>query len=373
MNPRASIARHYSLSGPQSLRTLSPNGGLKGQHSSFIQALDLHSAPELDISSALASLRVHVLTYLGDLETRLALLDFKFQSTSRAERETSSFSKGSQSSSSSISDDEEGVESEVEEVPLEGFNLTLNTDDVAQFINNGLELLQNIRADVTSYLPDVELATLPSAAAGLATSRENLRRRLNELGIHPLKLNLEEITNKLSEFEIPNMPAMPVMPSMPTMDSLRTKLSELDLDPRDHLPLVPLSYVPRLKEHLGHLQEHMQELHSCFSSSPLSETPFPFQIGLSPPKAVTDLLTDLLEEDTEEAIEADIKKAEEEAVSSNKLLVEALKKSHYGRVLLKFEDLPPKWHNNEYVHTGYRYVAIHKLRMLNTARLMSYS
>lgn len=243
----------------------------------------------------------------------------------------------------------------MEEVVLDGYDLDLSSDDVAEFIHNGLHLLETIRADVTSYLPDVDFATLPSAAAGLATSRENLRRRLNELGIHPLKLNLE-FTNKLSDFEIPSMPTMPIMPSMPSMDSLRTKLSELDFDPSGHLPLIPLSYVPQLKAHLAHLQAHMQDLPSCFSS-PSSTSPgasFPFQIGLTPPKIVTDILSDLLEEDTEEAIEADIKKAEAEAVSTNEHVKETLTKSHYGRVLVNFDDLPPKWQNNEHVRTGYR-------------------
>src|ERR1700733_7941303 len=73
VNARTLQARRYSTTSFHHGRTAS--GGRAGP-SSFIQALDLHPTTRLNFPPALSSLRVHVLSYLSDLETRLALLDF---------------------------------------------------------------------------------------------------------------------------------------------------------------------------------------------------------------------------------------------------------------------------------------------------------
>lgn len=57
------------------MSTTSLEPGLsRRQVSSNIQALNLCPSTSLDIPSTLSSLRVHVLSYLSDLETQLTLL-----------------------------------------------------------------------------------------------------------------------------------------------------------------------------------------------------------------------------------------------------------------------------------------------------------
>ena len=89
-------------------------------------------------------------------------------------------------------------------------------------------------------------------------------------------------------------------------------------------------------------------------SVPSSST-FPLP-SISPPKVLSDLLAALLEEDTEEAIEKDIIKAEVDTKTMKEQVIQALVKSANGRRLISFEDLPDKWQNNEYVREGYRLV-----------------
>jgi adiponectin receptor len=156
------------------------------------------------------------------------------------------------------------------------------------------------------------------------------------------------------------------MSVMPSVDALRSRLFDFGpsaataaAEMRVQVELAPLSYIPRLKAHLTRLQAHMEALSSCFSSrsdQPLSPSggSFPFHISITPPKIVTELLAALLEKDTEEAIEADIQKAKEDEETMHEQVKRLLLKSDFGKTLVRYEDLPVKWRNNEFVLTGYR-------------------
>jgi adiponectin receptor len=265
---------------------------------SSLQALDLHSSGRT-VSSALASLRMHYLSYLADLEARLALLDFAKLSV---HVETPACHDPD-----STGNDSDGSD-----------DLDLHVDDISIFITQGFELLRTIREDVLSYLPeDFDLASA-------ATSADLVRTKIHD--------HLD-VRSRLPEFE---------MPTIPSMDELRTRLSTLS-------PSSSLSCVPRLQAHLIRLQEHFKSL--PFSVPSRSSLPLPW---ISPPKALSDLIVDLLNEDTEESIEADIKKEKIAEETMHEQVKRALVWSHQGCQLISYEQLPEKWRNNEFVLTGYR-------------------
>lgn len=373
VNARIPHTRRYSTSGFSRVRT--PNSPGAGRHvSSFIQALDLHPTTRLDIPSALTSLRIHVLSYLSDLETRLALLDFKSQS------ESEQGSKSRRSPSPQLPTNPAPEESSVSFSPLhepvgvtiphdeqdepEADDTSFDSDDVATFIKQGFELLRTIRADVCSHLPEVEFDSLPALAM---QKRDALRDRLNDLKSMSMSMNPHHLADRLhDQFDHLKLSAadtfdfekvhvhMPAMPSIPSMDSLRSRLS--DLKPGMATAIAnakdPLSYVPRLKSHLASLHEHMQGLPFNVRST----STFPLPSGISPPKIVTDILADLLQEDTEEAIQEDIQKEKEAVETMHSQVLRALERSNHGRRLIEYDDLPMKWKNNEFVRHGYRYV-----------------
>lgn len=323
------------------------------QVSSNIQALDLCPTTRLDLPSALTSLRVHVLSYLSDLETRLTLLYFKSQSTctspitlqspaALALRDRDS-SEGPPASPTKDSD--------VASVDID--DIALDSEDVANFIKEGFELLQTIRADVCSFLP--EYVDFDSSAA-------SLRTRLHELGT---QINTQQLTEKLHDFEMPSMSV--------SMEGLRHHLHLPDLSLSDFgsPDSNPMSYIPRLKAHLASLQEHMSDLPS---NMPFST--FPLPSFLHPPAIISELLADLSllstdnweifkadlqllkEGDSEEAIQADLKKEKVDNETMHVQVLRALERSREGEVLIQFTDLPSKWRNNEFVQYGYRYAPI---------------
>lgn len=357
-----------------------------------IQALDLH-ASHLDIPSALASLRFHVLSYLSDLETRLALLDFS-QTAMQELHSPSSFpsspppltttvSEPAISHSSSLLEDEaepvvavttaedtdEDEEESRDSAEPNAEDLVFDGDDVAAFIQQGLELLRTIRAEVSSYLPDVSMsvdfdfdlpasAHVAAAAEAMQQKKDAFRTRLTEFGNHidPHHQLQELLTDKLPDFA-----DMVHMPSR-SMDALRARLSDLAPGSISVVGNNALGYVPRLKEHLASLQAHMQDLPFRVPSTALSAFPhLPGGAGgIHPPipTIVTDLLADLLEEDTEEAIEADIQKEKRDVQSAHVEIHRALEKSENGLKLIEFDDLPFKWRNNRWVRGGYRSVQV---------------
>lgn len=377
INARTLHARRYSTSDFPASNNL--GAASHARSSPSIQALDLHLTTRLDIPSVLAFLRILVLSYLSDLETRLALLDFKSQSGSEQvpkprtspspQRPGSPDSKGPspplQGSVGVSSPQDEQDDPEVDDIAFD-------CDDVAAFIKRGFELLQTIRAEVCSHLPEVDFDfdfdSLPAAAM---QKRDALRNRFNDLttGIQ-MNINPHQLADRLHDrfdhlklsavdkFDFEkihtHMPTMPTIPSIPSINSLRSRLS--DLKPGMAMAMAnakdPLSYVPRLKAHLASLHAHMQDLPF---TAPSTST-FPLPNGILPPKIVTDILADLLEEDTEEAIQADIQKEKEAVETMHGQILRALEKSNHGRRLINFDDLPMRWRNNEFVHRGYRYV-----------------
>ena len=306
--------RNHSSCHPESSQ---PYPKLTPNVSSSIHALDLRLPSNVHIPSALASLRIHVLQYLSDLEARLALLDFRAANIpmSPTQLHASPHLSASEESSPSSRDRDE----------TDGVDLDISVQDVTDFVKKGFAILRDIRSDVCSYLPD-DLG-FPSAHGS------SLRERFPDLDVRS-KLA------KLGELEMPNMPAMP------SMGELKLRLKEMSPSTID-----PLSYVPRLNDHLQRLQKHFQEFPPF---GPFART-LP-RLSISPPKVLSDLMTELLEEDTEEAIQKHMMLAQQAELTMHEEVRMALSKSTNGSRLIGYQDLPYRWKNNEFVLAGYRLV-----------------
>ncbi|KAK7692479.1 hypothetical protein QCA50_004104 [Cerrena zonata] len=158
-----------------------------------------------------ASFRFQVLSYLADLETRLAMLESPITAESM-------MAKG---------------ETTVEEARL--------------CVKNASELLQRIREDVRSHFPDVHLDL--DSVPQFVKSHIPDKHTLDEMRAHALKDH---------DFSMPTMPA--AMRSR--LDDVRSRISDIDFHR-------PLEYIPTLYEHLHTLQLHLSsvELPHSFSDS----------------------------------------------------------------------------------------------------------
>lgn len=394
-------ARHHSASSISMTNSPTISSSSSVGSSRSLKALDLHSTSQLDIPSALASLRVHVLSYLSDLEARLAQLDHTSQSGATATRSSSpppsvnpfppelkaTKSAPAISHPSLLAESVPVVTGNVRLAPSGGADeptssgtstnpipvdpvalsklddadlddLGLNGEDIAEFLAQAFDLLSTIRTEVCSYLPDtVDLNNyfvdfpfpIPHSET-MHAKREAFKHRLSELGTN-LQLHVPSRQGISDRFE---------QMSTDAQAALRSKWSDLTPDggfafAGSGAANSAISYVPRLKEHLTSLQEHMQDL--PFRVPPAFAH---LQIGGDPaavhavPKTVTDLLADLLQEDTEEAIQADMEKEKAVVESTHAEVARALEKSESGRRLIEYEDLPRKWRNNQHVRYGYR-------------------
>ncbi|KAF8319336.1 HlyIII-domain-containing protein [Clavulina sp. PMI_390] len=424
--------------------------------SATLSALDRHAStvPQLDVPSALASLRFHVLTYLSDIEARLALLDFKSQdenfvsptttsikgkdvevvepislppplvpvfsepvisrsgsllhevaksSTSPADHPSSpssapsithsasspiivpsaersptlvpsNASSPSSPTSSSVHtriihfgnvvpevpesvDEEDFVKAEMD--ALSG-NID---DDISNFVSQALHLLRTIRAEVYSHLPDVDLDAAFDLEA-MQARRDAIKNRLSEFGATIKRGRGRAYSSSMAEFQemmqsMTNVSNVHV-PTMKDVEDWGNRFSEVTSNNIDGMRRNAMMYVPRLQEHLASLQAHMHALPSLpsFPSSSSFSTSGPSAANHCIPHTITELLTSLLETDTEEAILEDIRKEREEVESAHVEIARALEKSENGTKLIRYEDLPFKWKNNPWVRGGYRFIPL---------------
>lgn len=239
---------------PSSRRTATTNdaGSSKPHHHahlpSSLDALDLSTS---SAKQALASIRFLVLSHLADLEARLSQL----------------------------------------ESPLSSEQLRIQ-----EWVQTALEMLESIRDDITSRLPDFHSG-----------------EELSHLSMWP---------------EMPEM----VMPKLSDLtqciDDVRTRFSELEFDIQ--------SYMPMLSDRLRSLHNHLSSLelpsHSSFAHL--------FDVVMS-----SDLMSELKD---------DIHEAEDMLERAKNEVSAAIKRSLEGSRLIEYYHLPEQWKNNRFVTTGYR-------------------
>lgn len=270
---------------------------------------------ELDLSSAspiqtLASLRFLVLSYLAELERRL---------------------------------------SDLESPSFEAWNIhdKLTIDEATQWARTALEMLEGIRADVCSHLPDFQFTDL----ASLETF---VKARLPDLSDVP---NFTEMRSHLPDMpHLPDMTGMrshlPVLPDMDNVrshfsdmrikiDDVRTRFNELDFQK-------PFSYIPTLSNHLKNLHAHLSSM----------ELPSELPVSALPSSTV---LSDLLDTLLSSEIAIDILNSTPDPVEVDTLIertacevTDAIKRSFDGVRLINYSDLPAPWKNNPFVTHGYR-------------------
>ncbi|PPQ90554.1 hypothetical protein CVT25_015868 [Psilocybe cyanescens] len=295
-----------------------------------LEALDLSSASP---TQTLASLRFLVLSYLADLERRL---------------------------------------SEYESPNFEAWTLQgeWTIEEATQWARTALEMLEGIRADVCSHLPELPFVDLSSMEAFVKSHLPDIRDVPNftDMRSHlPDMSYLPDMSEMRSH--LPDMPSLPDMaemrshmPSLPDMDGVRSHFSgmrhKLD-DVRTRFHEIdfqrPFSYIPTLSDHLENLHSHLSSV-DMPSELPIS--------SFAPNTVLADLLQSLLDSD----IVKDILNSTPDAIIEGENMLEraayevadAVKRSFEGVQLIKYSDLPHPWRNNPFVTHGYRFIPIEK-------------
>lgn len=269
-----------------------------------------YSLEELNLSSTspiqtLASLRFLVLSHLADLERRL---------------------------------------SDCESPSFEAWNLhdKFNIDEATQWARTALEMLEGIRTDVSSHLPDFQFSDL--------STLESFVKTLSDLPDVP---NLTEMRSHLPD--MPHLPGMAEMrshlPDLPHMDNVRSQFSDMrlkldDVRTRFHkLDFKKLhGYIPQLAKHLKKLHNHLSSMELPSGLPVASST----HADLLDALLSSDIVTDILNS-TPDAVEADAFLERTACEVTN-----AIKSSFDGLRLISYSDLPIPWRCNAFVGHGYR-------------------
>lgn len=259
---------------------------------------------------ALASVRVLVLSYLAELESQLTLVESPGLDSWRAKGE-------------------------------------MTIDEASQLAHEALEMLNSIRTDVYSHLPDLHLTDMSAEVESFVKSHlpdlpcvsglsagitlEEMRSHLPDLpDVRTHLLDMSEISSHLPDFDFADMRTK-------LIDDMRTRFEQ------------PLSYIPLLSRHL-------QELHSHLTSIEFPEVP-DFAGG----SMVHDLLDAILSSELVSDLMGaapDVMEGEAMLETAAREVASAMKRSFEGVRLISYSDLPQQWRNNPFVRQGYRYARI---------------
>jgi len=272
-----------------------------------------HSLEALDLSTAfptqtLASLRFLVLSYLADLETRLSQLE------------------------SPLSD--------LETWKAKG---ELTIEEARAWAKKALEMLDSIRADVLSHLPEFHLTDISVESF----VKSHLPDMPDVPGLNDMRSHLPDMPDVRAR--LPDMPDMRshlpdfgLSDMRSKLDDVRTRFYDLDFHQ-------PLSYIPTLSDHLQNLHSHLSsmELPSGLGVSSLAPSSMLSDLldGLMSSELVSDLLSNM----------PDAVEGEDMFERAAKDVANAVKLSFEGIRLIKYTDLPQQWRNNPFVTQGYRW------------------
>ncbi|KAG6850136.1 hypothetical protein H0H93_000521 [Arthromyces matolae] len=265
-----------------------------------LEALDLSLTSP---TQALASLRILILSYLEELEQRLASFE---------------------------SPDFEAWKAMGE----------LTIDEARQWARTALEMLEGIRADVCSYLPELHFAEL---------SVENFRAHLPDLmevsGLSEMRSHLPDMPHLL---EMPNVRSR-LSDMRHTLNDVRSRFTDLEFK-------TPLHYIPTLSNSLERLHSHLASM----------ELPSRLEItSLAPSAVISDMLETLLSSElfTDILSASPVEFVEETESMIHKAandVANAVKHSLEGVRLLQYSELPEQWQNNPFVTYGYRFIPLEK-------------
>ncbi|KAJ3576776.1 hypothetical protein NP233_g226 [Leucocoprinus birnbaumii] len=300
-----------------------------------VEALDLSGVSP---TQTLASLRFLVLSHLADLERHL---------------------------------------SELESPDIEAWKLKggIKIEEARTWAKTALEMLNGIRAEVRSHLPDVHFSDLASVESFLRAHIPDLpemptlgdvRSHLPE--IPDVRSHLPELPYLLDMAEVrshfPEMPQLPDMPDMmahfPDFADVRSKLEDARTRFQEIDSQTFLDYVPTLSMRL-------QNLHSHLSSAEVEFTKMLGIPSLAPSSLLRDVLdalsADLVQELATITAETD-EKADKLIEQAACEVARAVKHSFEGMRLITYHDLPDPWKNNPFVTQGYRFIPIERWPLL---------
>jgi adiponectin receptor len=225
-------------------------------------------------------------------------------------------------------------------------------DETRLWARTALDMLEGIRADVCSHLPELPFVDL-------STMEEFVKSHLPDLPHLP---NMAGMRSCLPDLPyLPDMAEMrshlPDMPSLPDMDNVRTHISEMRLkldDVRVRFHEIdfqkPFGYIPTLLDNLENLHTHLSSMDVPSGLPPASFTPN---------TVLSDLLDSLLNSDVVQDIlnstpAAVISEGEDILERAAHDVANAVKRSLEGVHLISYSDLPHQWRNNPFVTHGYR-------------------
>lgn len=268
-----------------------------------LEALDL--SPSSSPTQTLASLRFLILSYLADLERTLY---------------------------------------ELESPDLDSWKImrAMTLEEARQWARTALEMLEGIRADVCSHLPEFHFADI---------SVENfVRSHFPDMSDVP---GLTEMRSHL-----PDMPDVRSrLPDMPDVRShlfdMRSKLDDVRSRFHDIDFKKPLGYIPTLCDRLKNLHSHLSSMELPSGRALPSITPSSVISDLLDTLLSSDVLAELLSPGTDVPDEGeDILKLAAKEVKN------AIKRSLNGVRLISYADLPQHWKNNPFVTQGYRFIPL---------------
>ncbi|KAH8814659.1 hemolysin-III related-domain-containing protein [Flagelloscypha sp. PMI_526] len=251
------------------------------------QSLDLTSTSPTE---TLASIRLLVLSYLADLETRISETDAPWKG------------KGE-----------------------------MTVEELRQWSNTALEMLEDIRDDVRSHLPD-----FPSIGEVESSVERFVKAHLPDM----------------HDFDFSSR-----FPDLPQLPDFRAKLDEF-CDAFQNIDIPgPLSFVPQLSEHFEDLQKHFADIE------------LPTSTWSGPSALLSDMVDSLMNSDlvqeilnaseTEDAGESDGDMLEAAAAQAVHI-AHAVKRSFRGSKLIQLSDVPHPWRSNPFVKQGYRFIPLDK-------------
>ncbi|KAJ3808040.1 hemolysin-III related-domain-containing protein [Lentinula aff. lateritia] len=258
-----------------------------------LEALDLSTSSSP--ARIIASLRYLVLSYLAELEQRLALLESP----------------------------------NLEKWHTKG---ELTIEEARQWARETLEMLESLRDDVCSHLPDIHLSDI---------TVDNLKSHLPDFpdvpSISDMRAHLPDVPS-INDMRS-HLPDLPDCISA-KLDNVRTRFHDIDFH-------TPLDYVPTLSERLKSLQSHLSMMELPIglpgSHSMLSD--------LVDSLLSSELVTDFLQSATPE---------DDVFETAAREVTRAVKRSFEGVHLISYHDLPEPWQNNSFVTQGYRFIPIER-------------
>lgn len=217
-----------------------------------------------------------------------------------------------------------------------------------------LEMLEGIRTDVRSHIPDLPFVDLSSMEDYVKSHLPDFPE-VPSLG--EMKSHLPYILQMRSHFpDVSEMRAhLPDVPSLPDMDhvisDMRVKLDDVRSRFNDIDFHQPFTYIPTLSQRLQNLQSYLLS----------TDVPSGFPISsLAPNSVLSNLLESLLNSDiVKDNLAPELFEECEDILKGTTIEVaDAIKRSLCGLRLIKYSDLPHAWRSNPFVIHGYRYIIV---------------